>query len=143
MAVQPEFGYVVLTAFASVLVHHVYMTFNVARARKKFNVKYPALYADKTENKDAELFNCVQRGHQNSLENYPQFLACLILAGLSYPITSAITGVVYLIGRIVYFAGYATGDPSKRIRGAFFNFAMLFFYGLVVKSALLMLKSAR
>jgi hypothetical protein len=35
MAVQPEFGYVVLTAFASVLVHHVYMTFNVARARKK------------------------------------------------------------------------------------------------------------
>ncbi|EIE25236.1 glutathione S-transferase [Coccomyxa subellipsoidea C-169] len=141
MAFQPEFGYVVLVVFASILVHHGYMAFSVVKARKKYNVKYPALYADK-ENKDAELFDCVQRGHQNSLENYPQFLACLILAGLSYPVTSAITGVIYLIGRIVYFQGYATGVPGKRLRGAFFNFAMLFFYGLLVKSAISMLQSA-
>ena len=32
-----------------------------------------------------------------------QFLACLILTGLAYPITSAITGAIYLIGRVVYF----------------------------------------
>jgi glutathione S-transferase len=39
--------------------------------RCRYNVKYPALYADKgTPNADA--FNCVQRAHQNSLENYPQ-----------------------------------------------------------------------
>lgn len=142
MEIKADFGYVVLVAFASTLVHHLVMTIGVVRARKKYKVPYPALYADKADNKDAELFNCVQRGHQNSLENYPQFLACLILTGLAYPITSAITGAVYLIGRIVYFMGYATGDPNKRMRGAFFNFAMLFYYGLLVTAGISMLRSA-
>ncbi len=37
----------------------------------RYNVKYPALYAEKgTPN--ADKFNCVQRAHQNSLENLPQ-----------------------------------------------------------------------
>jgi hypothetical protein len=38
----------------------------------RFGVKYPALYADKATCKDADHFNCVQRAHQNSLENFPQ-----------------------------------------------------------------------
>lgn len=32
---QPQHGYVFLTAFASVLVHHFYMAFGVGMARKK------------------------------------------------------------------------------------------------------------
>ncbi len=40
------------------------------------------MYADKATNKDAEAFNCVQRGHQNSLENLPAFLALLAITGL-------------------------------------------------------------
>ena len=32
-----------------------------------------------------------------------QFLACLLVAGLWHPITAAIAGAVYLIGRIFYF----------------------------------------
>lgn len=40
----------------------------------RYNVKYPALYAEKgTPN--ADKFNCVQRAHQNSLENLPQVCA--------------------------------------------------------------------
>lgn len=45
-------------------------------------VKYPNMYADKKENKDADAFNCVQRAHQNTLENIPHFLMFLLLAGL-------------------------------------------------------------
>ncbi len=53
-----------------------------------------------------------------------QFLALLLLAGLKFPIYTSIAGVVYLVGRIVYFAGYSTGDPNKRLRGAFMYFGL-------------------
>jgi hypothetical protein len=48
-------------------------------------VKYPNLYASKEnceDEKSIRLFNCVQRGHQNSLEILPTFLTLLVLAGL-------------------------------------------------------------
>jgi glutathione S-transferase len=48
-----------------------------------------------------------------------QFLALLVVAGLNYPITAAAAGAVYLVGRIVYFAGYSSGDPQKRLKGSF------------------------
>ena len=38
------------------------------------------MYAD-ASNKNANAFNCIQRGHQNSLEGFPLFLGCLLLAG--------------------------------------------------------------
>lgn len=53
-----------------------------------------------------------------------QFLAVLLIAGLKYPTPVAIAGVVYLAGRIVYFAGYSSGDPDKRLRGAFMYFGL-------------------
>ncbi|KAJ6752697.1 MICROSOMAL GLUTATHIONE S-TRANSFERASE [Salix koriyanagi] len=49
------------------------MGFQVGKARKKYNVPYPTLSAIESENKDAKPFNCVQRGHQNSLELMPVF----------------------------------------------------------------------
>ncbi|KAI4321223.1 hypothetical protein MLD38_034628 [Melastoma candidum] len=54
----------------------------------RYNVFYPNLYASESDNKDANLFNCIQRGHQNSLEMMPLFF---------------------------YFKGYATGDPQNRL----------------------------
>ena len=47
----------------------------------RYGVGYPNLYAD-ASNKNANAFNCVQRGHQNSLEGYPKFLALLLSSGL-------------------------------------------------------------
>jgi hypothetical protein len=37
---------------------------------------------------------------------------------LQYPVTAASVGVVYLIGRIIYFTGYSSGAPKNRTMGA-------------------------
>jgi glutathione S-transferase len=90
---------------------------------------------------EAKKFNCTQRGHQNSLETLPSFLALLLVAGARYPVTAAIAGVVYNAGKIVYFNGYASGDPSKRMRGAFSYFGFFTLIGAVVRAGLELLSS--
>lgn len=80
------------------------------------------MYAEKAEaEKDSKknLFNCVQRAHQNTLEMFPIFSTLLLAGGLQYPEISAAAGVVYILGRIVFVSGYSTGIPAKRTRGAF------------------------
>ena len=49
--------------------------------RCRYGVSYPTMYAD-ASNKNANAFNCIQRGHQNSLEGFPLFLGCLLVAGV-------------------------------------------------------------
>jgi glutathione S-transferase len=96
------------------------MAFGVVGARKKYQVEYPALYATGEtapglSAEDRAKFNCVQRGHQNSLEMLPSFLALLAAAGVRHPLTASALGASYLAGRIFYFRGYSTGDPKKRV----------------------------
>ena len=55
-----------------------YLSGCVVCARLEYNVKLPNLYADKKENKNAVLFNCIQRGHQNLVENYAHYVRCLV-----------------------------------------------------------------
>ena len=56
-----------------------YLSGCVVCARLEYNVKLPNLYAQKSENKHAVLFNCVQRRHQNFLEGLPVFVGGSIL----------------------------------------------------------------
>ncbi|XP_022237308.1 microsomal glutathione S-transferase 3-like [Limulus polyphemus] len=72
------------------------------------------------------VFNCIQRAHQNFLENYTQFQVLLLLGGIHYPRLGAAAGLVWLLGRIVYTIGYSTGDPQKRMRGGFQYVGLLF-----------------
>lgn len=54
----------VIAAAVFSIVPHFQAISMVSAARKRYNVQYPTLYAVKAENKDADAFNAVQRGHQ-------------------------------------------------------------------------------
>ena len=44
-------------------------------------------------------FNCVQRAHQNTLENLPTFFFLLATAGVGYPKYATATGLVWVVAR--------------------------------------------
>ncbi|CAN0913888.1 Microsomal glutathione S-transferase 3 [Linum grandiflorum] len=115
-----EYGYVALV-LAAYGILNTFMARKVAAARKKFNVPYPALYAVESENKHAHLFNCVQRGHQNSLEFMPLFFMMMILGGLRHPCIAAALGALFVVTRYFYFTGYSTGDPKNRLTIGFID----------------------
>ncbi|CAG7729302.1 unnamed protein product, partial [Allacma fusca] len=100
------YGYVILTAVASIFMV-IWKAAQVLKARKEFKVEFPTMYSDQSE-----LFNCYQRAHQNTLENYPQFLLLLLLAGIEMPCVSSLAGLIWIVGRVVYALGYQTGDPK-------------------------------
>ena len=96
------------------------------------------MYADKKEaeeNAIKKVFNCYQRAHQNTLENYPTFLILLGLGGIEYPEIAAISGVLWLIGRYLYAQGYYTGDPAKRMRGSVAYLGLFTLLGLSIKTS--------
>ncbi|PNH12866.1 Microsomal glutathione S-transferase 3 [Tetrabaena socialis] len=138
LVLPANFGWIAGVVVGSYAVHHGFMAFHVMKARKRFGVSYPTLYATAEECPSAEsrkAFNCVQRGHQNSLENQPIFLALLLTAGLKHPLTAAAAGALYLIGRVMYMQGYATGDPNARMRGSIMYVGLLTLLGVVGKWA--------
>ncbi|KAI0094312.1 membrane-associated proteins in eicosanoid and glutathione metabolism [Irpex rosettiformis] len=105
---------------AGVLSTFYVLFFQVVRvggARKAAGIKYPQLYAEKAEaqsNREARLFNCVQRAHQNTLENLPTALFSTLVAGLVYPRFAGCACAFWSVARIIYTIGYGSGDPAAR-----------------------------
>merc|ERR1719229_435915 len=100
----------------------MYLGVQVGKARKKYGVEYPNMYADPAhckEPKMANMFNCIQRAHQNSLEQQPAFLTTVALASMKYPLVAGVSAFIMCLGRLAYAAGYSSGDPKKRMNGAF------------------------
>ncbi|KAG6480289.1 microsomal glutathione S-transferase 3-like [Zingiber officinale] len=124
-----DYGYVVLV-LAAYIFFNFWMSIQVLLARERYNVDFPTMYALESENKDAKLFNCIQRGHQNSLEMMPAFVVTLLLSGLYCPVGAAALGVVYTVGRYYYFKGYATGVPDNRLTVG--RFAFMALLGLMI-----------
>nr|ABV24052.1 gluthathione S-transferase mapeg [Takifugu obscurus] len=108
-----DFGYVIFTYLYS-WVMLAYLAIKVGLARKKYDVKYPAMYSEKDQ-----IFNCIQRAHQNTLELYPQWLVFQTIAALVYPLTASVLGAIWVTSRFTYARGYYTGDPSKRLSSAY------------------------
>ncbi|XP_069751712.1 microsomal glutathione S-transferase 3b [Narcine bancroftii] len=111
--VPPQFGYVILVFIYS-WVMLAYLGVKVGIARKKYNVKYPNMYSDKDP-----IFNCIQRAHQNTLEIYPQWLIFQLIAGVVYPITASVLGIIWVTSRFTYAWGYYTGVPERRMAGSY------------------------
>ncbi|XP_065152212.1 microsomal glutathione S-transferase 3b [Paramisgurnus dabryanus] len=108
-----NFGYAIFVYLYS-FVMLMYLGLKVGGARKKFGIKYPTMYSDKEP-----LFNCIQRAHQNTLEVYPQWLVFQTIAALAYPTVASVLGVIWVTSRFSYAWGYYTGDPQKRMQGAY------------------------
>ncbi|GLB38872.1 putative MAPEG family protein [Lyophyllum shimeji] len=112
-------------------------TFTVSRWRRRAGIKYPQLYADKAEvaaSKDAMIFNCAQRAHQNTLETIPIIYVSTLVTGLKYPMFAASACGIWSLSRIAYTRGYITGDPAKRLNYGHLA-GMLGMLGLVFGSA--------
>ena len=111
MNLPTDYGYVIMTGIGAIFMV-MWKGFKVGQARKKYEVPYPDMYS-----KESKIFNCIQRAHQNTLENLPQFFFLLTMAGFSYPRLSAAAGWVWIVGRVLYALGYSTGEPEKRMKG--------------------------
>lgn len=116
IVLPPGFGYVAagLVSTAWVLGWQMLV---VGKHRKKSGIKYPQLYAEKAEadaSKEAYLFNCAQRAHQNTLEHMPIIVVTTLVTAMKYPVFAGYACGLWALSRILYTLGYTTGDPAKR-----------------------------
>lgn len=85
----------------------------VVKARKKYDIKYPWLYAPESH-KNKKEFDCVQRAHQNFLEGLPLFNFSVLLCGLQFPVFAGVCGLGWSASMILKMWGYANGGPQGR-----------------------------
>ena len=93
----------------------------VSKARKQYGVDYPNLYAvagsthihkhgalvKEFSQDDADKYNATQRAHQNAVESMPSAIGLMICGAFGFPAIAGILGFLWIVGRIVYAAGYA------------------------------------
>jgi glutathione S-transferase len=106
--IPDNYGYVFFTVgILPAVTNSFFLSTMVMKARKKFKVEYPNLYATPGFHKNADDFNRVQRGHQHMLESLSDFRAVSFIGGLGYPTICATFGAVYSLGNILYMLGYS------------------------------------
>lgn len=98
---------------------------------------YPNLYVE-GNSKHAKAFNCVQRSHQHMFENLTQVVLSAMTGAVSYPITTALATLVFVVGRYKFTMGYAhsEGEASKRYSS---SLAIYMWYGQVMTTGLAIL----
>ena len=82
----------------------------VGSARVKYQVKAPSISGD-------PIFERYYRVHYNTMEQLVVFVPAMLMFG-NYinPTAAAVLGLVFIVGRVVYFRGYVA-DPAKRATG--------------------------
>ena len=95
-----------------VIAFYFFLATRVAAAHSKFGVRLPAT----TGNPD---FERTFRAHMNTLEWMPTFLVPLWLCAIYLSDTAAaVLGLVWIVGRAMYFAGYSRA-VEERLPGFF------------------------
>ncbi len=98
---------------------YFFLATRVAVAHGKFGVKLPSM----SGNPD---FERIYRVHVNTLEWMPTFLVPLWLCAIYLSdLAAAVLGLVWIAGRIVYFAGYSRA-VEKRLPGFFIQSTVCF-----------------
>jgi glutathione S-transferase len=123
----------IYTAIVTLLAVALYFFFatRVAVARGNFGVKHPAT----TGNPD---FERIFRAHVNTLEWIPTFVLPLWLCAIYFSdAAAAVLGLVWIVGRAVYFSGYSRA-VEKRLPGFFIQATacLLLFIGAAVGIAM-------
>ncbi|EGZ49995.1 MAPEG family protein [Neisseria wadsworthii] len=92
------------------LIQYFFFGFMVGRARSKYGIHAPAVSGN-------EHFERALRIQQNTLEQLVVFLPALFIAAVYWSEgIIALIGVVYLVGRFIYWRAY-TADPQTRAIG--------------------------
>eukprot|EP00891_Asterochloris_glomerata_P000673 jgi/Astpho2/673/fgenesh1_pg.00013_%23_67_t len=91
--VPADYGLVLLTLSAAVILANVWMNLVMGGARRRYKVPYPNAYADPAKNEHADAFNRVQ-----------------------WPRLAAGIGFVWIVCRVVYFQANVFGYESKNLR---------------------------
>ena len=120
-----SYVYVAIITLLAVLVYF-WMSMQVSAARRKVKIPAPAMTGDPALERAI-------RAHYNTLEWMPIFLPSLWLFAIYWNSTvAAILGLVWILGRIIYFLCYAAA-AAKRGTGFYIQAlaaAVLLFGGL-------------
>ena len=66
------------------------------------------------------LFNCAQRGQANFVEHHASIVGAMLVAGMQYPVATAVTGAVWSVSRVLFALGYTrrgVKDGKGRVVG--------------------------
>jgi glutathione S-transferase len=112
------------------------MSLAVSRAHGKTGILAPTMTGD-------PLLERSVRAHTNTLEWTPIFLPAMWLFAVYWsPAWAAGLGVVWIVGRIVYFLGYRVA-PQKRVPGFFIQSTAVFALSLGALGRIVYLMATR
>lgn len=98
---------VALVTLLAALVYF-WMAITVARTRARVGIYAPATTGDPTLERTI-------RAHVNTLEWFPIFLPSLWLFAIYWsPRVAAALGLIWIVGRVIYFLGYAAAAEKRR-----------------------------
>jgi len=98
------------------VIQFIFFAIQVGRSRGKYGVNAPATSGH-------EMFDRIYRVQSNTLEQLVCFLPALLVAAVYWPpVYIAAIGVVYLVGRTLYWLSYVN-DPKSRGTGFMVTFA--------------------